>query len=220
MGSVLGMVIRKHQGGEIFDKVEEMRSLAKAWREAVDTSSNNNGDSFFPPLAAFAQKLSNQELFLVSRAFTHFLAIANAAEGHHRTRRLKQAVWPESESESEYQQQQQQHKSCGALYPKNDSCGGVIPDLVLSGRHSVEAIWQALSTQTTELVLTAHPTEVNRRTILEKKRRIQKIVSPTPTPGMRNANAAVTTTRFAAVPPRPPRARWPRPSGAACCRRC
>lgn len=191
MGSVLGMVIRKHEGVEIFDKVEQMRSLAKAWREAaaaaapVDDNNNNNmnnhnkkedENSSFAQLAAFAAQLSNHELFLVSRAFTHFLAIANAAEGHHRTRRLKQATWPTTDK-NKNNEQQYNNKSCGALYPKPDSCGGVLPALVAAGHHSKDAIWQALATQTTELVLTAHPTEVNRRTILEKKRRIQKILT-------------------------------------------
>lgn len=41
--------------------------------------------------------------------------------------------------------------------------------------HSAEAIFEALSTQQTELVLTAHPTQVNRRTILEKQRRVQTV---------------------------------------------
>jgi phosphoenolpyruvate carboxylase len=46
---------------------------------------------------------------------------------------------------------------------------------LLEDGHSADAIFQALSTQQTELVLTAHPTEVNRRTILEKQRRVQNV---------------------------------------------
>jgi phosphoenolpyruvate carboxylase len=125
-----------------------MRALAKQWRET--------GQKDMAKLAEFASGLSNAELFLVSRAFTHFLAIANAAEGHHRTRKLKET-------------------KTAALYDKADSCGGVIPALLR--QHSPEAVYDALCTQTTELVLTAHPTEVNRRTVLEKKRRIQNILT-------------------------------------------
>lgn len=43
--------------------------------------------------------------------------------------------------------------------------------------HSVDSIFDALTTQQVELVLTAHPTEVNRRTILEKQRRVQGILT-------------------------------------------
>jgi hypothetical protein len=54
------------------------------------------------------------------------------------------------------------------------SSGGVLKSLLEDG-HSADTIFEALSTQQTELVLTAHPTEVNRRTILEKQRRVQTV---------------------------------------------
>jgi phosphoenolpyruvate carboxylase len=38
-----------------------------------------------------------------------------------------------------------------------------------------ETIWKNLCSQTVELVLTAHPTEVNRRTIIDKHKRVQKV---------------------------------------------
>jgi len=158
MGSILGHVIQEHEGAEIFEKVEELRSLAKTWRDQ-----GAHSDAAFQKMAEFASSLSQEELYKVSRAFTHFMAIANAAEGHHRSRRFQQSI-AEATGTS------------GALSPKKDSCGGAIPDLLQQG-HTPEEIWKALSTQTTEFVLTAHPTEVNRRTILEKKRRIQKILS-------------------------------------------
>jgi phosphoenolpyruvate carboxylase len=162
MGSLLGKVIRQHDGEDMFHKVEDMRALAKTWREeGAGRKESADAETAFGDLVAYASKLSNEELFKVSRAFTHFLAIANAAEGHHRSRRLNLS---------------KQETSCGALYPKPDSCGGVLPALLEKG-HSAEAIWEALSTQQTELVLTAHPTEVNRRTILGKHRRIQNILT-------------------------------------------
>ena len=48
---------------------------------------------------------------------------------------------------------------------------------LLEEGHSPETIFDALTSQKVELVLTAHPTEVNRRTILEKQRRVQKILT-------------------------------------------
>ena len=161
MGSLLGKVIQEHSGKDILDKVEQMRSLAKAFRNVE--GDGTNVPSKLEDIAQFAQQLTTSELYKVSRAFTHFLAIANAAESHHRSRRLKQSI---AEATT----------PCGALYPKKDSCGGTIPDLLEAG-HSPTAIFNALTTQTTELVLTAHPTEVNRRTILEKNRRIQTILT-------------------------------------------
>lgn len=162
MGSLLGKIVREHEGEEIFEKIESMRLLAKKWRAEELKAA-------FAELATFASNLSDQELYTVTRAFTHFLAIANAAEGHHRVRRLRESSSSSSSSSSTY-------PAPTALYAKPDSCGGVLPRLLEQG-HDKEEIWQALCSQTTELVLTAHPTEVNRRTILSKKRRIQEILT-------------------------------------------
>ena len=62
-----------------------------------------------------------------------------------------------------------------ALSSKSDSCGGVLPELVK--KYDKQKLWDALTSQTVELVLTAHPTEVNRKTILNKKHRIQQILT-------------------------------------------
>jgi phosphoenolpyruvate carboxylase len=166
MGSLLGRIIQTHEGAEVLEKVETMRGLAKTWRDqgaGRDPSTKQAADQTFQNLAAYAKSFTDAELFTVSRAFTHFLAIANAAESHHRGRRLKQSRLLSDESS-------------GALYPKPDSVGGVLPSLLAQG-HDADAIYDALTSQTTELVLTAHPTEVNRRTILNKKRRIQRILT-------------------------------------------
>jgi phosphoenolpyruvate carboxylase len=154
MGSLLGQIIQDHHGEVTFDKIEKLRSLAKAWRD-VGAGRKQNADAQFAELAEYCTQLDNEELHIISRAFTHFLAIANAAESHHRSRLL-------SMMESE-----------NALPNKSDSCGGVLASLLKE--HSSETILQALTSQKVELVLTAHPTEVNRRTILEKKRRVQEV---------------------------------------------
>lgn len=62
-----------------------------------------------------------------------------------------------------------------ALSSRPDSCGGVLP--ALAEKYDKDMLWDALTNQTVELVLTAHPTEVNRKTILNKKRRIQQILT-------------------------------------------
>lgn len=110
----------------------------------------------------FAQSLSHSELFWVSRAFTHFLAIANAAEGHHRGRLLhsEESKFPDD---------------VHALFHHSDSCGGVLHQLVAD--HGAQEVWQCLVNQQVELVLTAHPTEVNRRTILNKQKRVRDILT-------------------------------------------
>ena len=114
-----------------------------------------------------ASSLSNEELRVVCRAFAHFCAIANAAEFHHRSRRNSQKL---------LKSQQENPERAGALGSASDSCGGVLPQLLENGL-SAKEIFDTLTTQQVELVLTAHPTEVNRRTLLDKHRRMQNLLT-------------------------------------------
>lgn len=162
MGSLLGQIIQDHHGVEIFEKIEELRALAKKWRNAgagrsSDVDETAAAKEAFDELAEVCSKLSNSEIRIIARAFTHFLAIANAAEGHHRIRLLTQ---------------RNRHS---ALPDKADSCGGVLPDLLNNKNVDAQTIYDNLTSQQVELVLTAHPTEVNRRSILEKQRRVQMV---------------------------------------------
>jgi len=159
MGSLLGQIIKEHHGDEIFGKIEEFRSLAKKWREAGagrDSNKAVDASKTFDELAQLCSNLTDEELLIISRAFTHFLAIANSAEAHHRVRLLNETISPLG------------------LPDKPDSCGGALVALLEKGK-TAEEIFECISTQQTELVLTAHPTEVNRRVILEKQQRVQKV---------------------------------------------
>jgi phosphoenolpyruvate carboxylase len=95
MGSLLGHIIQEHHGEEIFEKIESLRALAKNWREAGAgrvPGKAAEADEYFQELVGACSKLTNDEMLIISRAFTHFLAIANSAESHHRVRILKKAT--------------------------------------------------------------------------------------------------------------------------------
>ncbi len=114
-----------------------------------------------------ASSLSTQELKTICRAFAHFCAIANAAEFHHRSRVNNHKLLESIEANP---------NKIGALGSAADSCGGVLPQLLEKG-FSPQEIFDTLTTQQVELVFTAHPTEVNRRTLLDKHRRIQLLLT-------------------------------------------
>lgn len=105
------------------------------------------------------QSYDTNKLLGISRAFSHFLALSNQAENHHRIRKTKERLM---------------HAEFG-LSPKIDSCGGCIAQLLQEG-HSKDDIFQAICNQSVEVVLTAHPTEVNRRTMLQKHQKIQDLL--------------------------------------------
>jgi phosphoenolpyruvate carboxylase len=107
------------------------------------------------------QSYDSKTLLGVSRSFSNFLALANSAENHHRIRRLRTDL---IETNSDL-----------GLWHKPDSFGGNIKRLREEGIKPKD-ITKALAEMKVELVLTAHPTEVNRRTILKKHKEIRQIL--------------------------------------------
>jgi phosphoenolpyruvate carboxylase len=90
MGTLLGDAISLHHGDAILEKVEKMRQMAKESRASVSTTTTEPGDSQrLAPMVDFVRQLNAQEIGIISRAFAHFLGVANAAEAHQRCRRLK-----------------------------------------------------------------------------------------------------------------------------------
>ena len=162
----MGNVISQHNGEDVLDKVEKMRNMAKESRAKVES-----GEERLTPLVDFVEGLNSKEIVVISRAFAHFLGVANAAEAHQRCRRLKMDLTAEG-SEG----------LLGALHEtKRDSTAGVLSQFLTNGddgkKISKDELYNTLINQTVELVLTAHPTQVNRRTLLEKHFRVQSILN-------------------------------------------
>lgn len=130
--------------------VERVRSLAKSAR------AGQSGD--FDALAQLLASRPTEEALPVARAFAHFLNLANIAEQHHRTRRAR-----------EYQRDP-------AAPPQPWSCDEVFGRLRSEGVPP-ERLFEAVTSLQIELVLTAHPTEVVRRTLLQKYSRIAALLA-------------------------------------------
>ncbi|MGB1237587.1 MAG: phosphoenolpyruvate carboxylase [Pseudomonadales bacterium] len=96
-------------------------------------------------LLALLNTLDEQQVLQVARAFSQFLNLANIAEEHHRVRRHNQVSDFDVENLVSYQVNELLEQSLPA-----------------------EDIHAALCALDIELVLTAHPTEVNRRTLIQK----------------------------------------------------
>ena len=61
------------------------------------------------------------------------------------------------------------------LWPKEDSCAGTIKTLLHKGIKADDIV-RSLIKQNVEIVLTAHPTEVNRKTMLRKHDKIKDLL--------------------------------------------
>jgi phosphoenolpyruvate carboxylase len=153
IGAILGKVV-KVQDESVFESVEKLRRLGREWR-------NEGTESAFEDMVESVKTYDVVKLLNISRTFSNFLALANSAENYHRIRRLREHL---NSSGSEY-----------GLWPEVDSCAGTIQNLLKDGV-SPDSIMRALSSQRVEIVLTAHPTEVNRRTMLRKHRRVKEIL--------------------------------------------
>lgn len=97
------------------------------------------------PLLTALDELTDEELLPVARAFNQFLNLANIAEEHHRVRRHAEAAADGTQE---------------GLKP-------LLSQLIENG-FSDDHIFDALTQLHVDLVLTAHPTEVNRRTLIQK----------------------------------------------------
>jgi len=149
LGDLLGEVISDLESPEIFQTVEKIRAEAKARRTGDRDAAKR--------LQELVSALSADESRAVSAAFATYFDLVNLAEDQQRFQLL--------------QQRQDQN------YPEpiDESIGESIATIKKYGitNEQMSAILESLSI---ELVLTAHPTEARRRTVLSKIERIAQLI--------------------------------------------
>ena len=149
LGELLGQTLSEQGGPALLATVERVRALSKQARVGGEAASEDLNQA----LAA----LDLPQAVQVGRAFAHFLALANIAEQHHRIRRRQDyAADPEAA-------------------PQRGSLEESLARLRAAGI-ATEALHAAACTLQVELVLTAHPTQVVRRSLLQKHRRIAALL--------------------------------------------
>ncbi|MCK8117012.1 phosphoenolpyruvate carboxylase [Pseudoalteromonas sp. A3] len=140
LGQLLGQTIKDAQGQAILDKVEEIRALSKSSR------SGNEDDR--QALIEVLHALSDEELLPVARSFNHFLNLANVAEQFHTVSRFNDVGFCQ-------------------LNPLTQTLK-TLTAKAKEGQLDSNHLAETLSKLHINLVLTAHPTEVTRRTIINK----------------------------------------------------
>ncbi|MBI2381149.1 MAG: phosphoenolpyruvate carboxylase [Gammaproteobacteria bacterium] len=165
LGEILGDTLRRACGQQRFDLVESLRQTSKDARHGqlgAETA-----------LSQMLKGLSADETRLVARAFGQFLNLSNVAEQFHRVRRARA------------------YQVSGEVNARSKNLEAVFGRLREAG-HSAEAIASAVSSLAIEFVLTAHPTEVSRRTLLRTYEAIAEqldILGQSPLPPDRRADA-------------------------------
>jgi phosphoenolpyruvate carboxylase len=145
LGGMLGETLRLREGAALFEIVERVRALSKSGRAGSDRD--------LDALAALLRGLPVESAVPIARAFSHFLTLANIAEQHHRVRRRRAYLRDPSAA------------------PQRGSSEETFTRLLARGI-SPDALHAATLALRVELVLTAHPTAITRRTLIQKHLRI------------------------------------------------
>jgi phosphoenolpyruvate carboxylase len=149
LGRILGDVIREQEGVAAFELIEQIRQLSVAFRRDADTDADK-------ALKKLLKGLSGDQTVSVIRAFTYFSHLANLAEDRHHIRR--RAI----------------HERAGDT--QEGSIEVALSRLRWAGI-SPKTISDTLATSFVSPVLTAHPTEVQRKSILDAERDIAQLLS-------------------------------------------
>jgi len=112
-----------------------------------------------------AAKLTADQALFVMRSFSIVLNLVNSAEVQHRYRRLRQ-----------YESHNNNDLTGGPLPLVEDSIRGTMDALLQSGV-SADAIFDQIIKQHVEIVLTAHPTQVQRKSMLRKYRKVSEFLN-------------------------------------------
>ena len=149
LGDLLGKVISELESPELFETEERIRKSAKARRSGSKEAAER--------LQQYVSTLGNEDARVVAAAFAAYFDLVNLAEENHRVQLLRQsehAAFPN---------------------PVDESIGEALAILKERGVTSGE-VAALMDNLFIELVLTAHPTEARRRTILSKTEHIATLL--------------------------------------------
>ena len=151
LGMLLGRVLVEQEGEHLLEVVEELRRLLIKHREQWESDSSDGGQ--MAKAIKIVKALDVEDAHRVTKAFAIYFELTNLAETNHRKRRRR----------------------AGKLHSDQPSLAGsfrgTLCRLRAAGLNAKDAL-AALQKTSVIPVITAHPTEVARRTVLLKRRRI------------------------------------------------
>src|SRR6266581_3411592 len=149
LGRLLGDTVREQEGEPVFDIIERIRQTSIRFRRDEDEAARRE-------LGLIMDGLSRTEASRIIRAFGYFSHLANIAEDQHRIRRTRA------------------HEIAGSP-PRDGSMAQVLArarDAGITG----DALWAFLKTAAISPVLTAHPTEVRRKSMIDREMEVAHLL--------------------------------------------
>ncbi len=150
LGRILGDSIREQEGDRIFDLIERTRQNSIAFQRDGDAQAKRELESVLNDLDA-------DDTIAVVRAYSNFSLLANIAEDQHHIRRRRA------------------HELAGSL-PREGSVVRAV-DRALQANVALPALVSFFSDALVVPVLTAHPTEVQRKSILDLQKQIARLLT-------------------------------------------
>ncbi len=157
LGMLLGEVLREQAGDRLFEQVETLRQNAIRRREEQAGGALHAADQHLQKTVLNISQLPVDDLYQLSRAFAFYFELTNLAETNHRKRRRTSA------------------QISGAASAQRGSFRGTLRAMRNAGIPVDEALAE-LRKITITPVFTAHPTEIARRSVLFKRRRMGELL--------------------------------------------
>ncbi|CAN7468330.1 phosphoenolpyruvate carboxylase [Trinickia sp. LjRoot230] len=151
LGRLLGDVVREQEGDAVFDLVETIRQSAVKFRREDDHSAALS-------LEKQLRTLTPDQTVSVVRAFSYFSHLANIAEDRHHNRRRR-------------------IHALGGSAPKAGTIAYALERFALAGTVEPAALKRFFDDALIVPVLTAHPTEVQRKSILDAQHDIARLLA-------------------------------------------
>jgi phosphoenolpyruvate carboxylase len=178
LGVLLGGVLREQAGDPLYDAVEALRRTAIARREADAKEDAEAAASHLKQALCRVDALELSTAYQLARAFGFYFELINLAETNHRKRRRLAIQLDENAA------------------PQRGDLRGTLRRLREAGINAAQA-FDLLKRICITPVFTAHPTEVARRSVMFKRRRISDLLEqldriPVPTPHLESLERDLT----------------------------
>ncbi len=159
LGFILGDTIKRFEGEQVFEYVEQFRSLFKSMHRQKNQGGESNiesGDR--AKLDQLIKSLDLETATKVIKAFLTYFDIINIAEQNHRLRRRAQ------------------HDSSGERQFEDDSLAQLFSLVEAQDQMPADQLLKVLDNLNIEIVFTAHPTEITRRTVMLKQLELAQLL--------------------------------------------
>ncbi|KAK8604452.1 hypothetical protein V6N13_099394 [Hibiscus sabdariffa] len=151
LGNLLHDVLQREVGSQFMAKIERIRLLAQSASNMRLSGIEDMAELLEKQLASEISEMTLEEALKLARAFSHYLTLMGIAETYHRVRMGRSGT--------------HLSKSCDDVFSQLIQ-GGVTPN----------ELYDTVCKQEVEIVLTAHPTQINRRTLQYKHIRIAHLL--------------------------------------------